>query len=330
MGGKAPQPPPPAASAISSSRNAPVTSTPTSSRRTAGHLAFRGFKLGQRVSKGVGDGISRLGQAVGSGGRGAAGENKPEGVVETQPEVTRSRKLDLERIGVKLSGLTSRDAATPAGAASEVGPGGTSSLSVTPVTDDDRTITRSWGEEGVGASCRREMPYRKLAKLLGKEPASPPPQTDLPAHALFLREAPRGKVGSVKMTYTREGYSGKRPASSGDNPGFSSAKRQRVEAPLLSVSWSQVTKVLEVDDCCSFNVFEGKVALDNSTFHDVIIKEADHMNNKAMLMAECETLKKLSGAGGAPRVYGVTSDSPFALLLHITPGQGLDRYMLNH
>lgn len=70
--------------------------------------------LVQRVGKGVGGGISRLGQAMGdrATSAGVSSQTKPGSPCETRPEVSkpevsRPRKLGLDRIGVKLPGLTS-------------------------------------------------------------------------------------------------------------------------------------------------------------------------------------------------------------------------------
>ncbi|KAK3859619.1 hypothetical protein Pcinc_034278 [Petrolisthes cinctipes] len=235
--GKAPAPPTSSnrlAPRTPSKHRAPPPPLPISpihtQRKETGHFAFRGFKLGQRVTKGVEGGISKLGQAVSRGKGGGSSSHEditthtqqepPSGGVSRQPqyqqqelsrpepgrgsrganktEVNRPKKLALDKIGVRLPGL--------AVSSSDTGPHPTTtrppSLAKTPSGDSSNTsspsgtpstVRRGVARQGQGPE-KRATPYRKLIRLLGREsaPSTPPGDTpgQAPAHALFLRDNP--------------------------------------------------------------------------------------------------------------------------------------------
>ncbi|XP_047480619.1 cell surface glycoprotein 1-like [Penaeus chinensis] len=199
---RAPLPPSPA--------RAPVggVSTPT---RTSGHFAFRGFKIGQRVTKNVG--ISLLSQSITGGkeGKGDATspaqgrralpapvpqpESRPESKLESEPESkpeSKPRRLALEKIGVRLPGMGGKEVTTagtpPAASTPQAG---------TPTFAEEESVQRRVSGDTKAAELtpvKKETTYRKLARLLGKDvsPASTPaPPVEVPAHALFLRESAR-------------------------------------------------------------------------------------------------------------------------------------------
>ncbi|XP_068214418.1 uncharacterized protein [Palaemon carinicauda] len=189
-------PPPPGLSAI--------TGTPGTPERKmqSGHFAFRGFKLGQKVNRGVGGGLSILSQAVSGPGKdetsqqgsaaevsGALSEAKPESKLESKSDVkqdSKVKRLGLDRIGVKLPGL------------GKDGPLNISRGATPSDLDDDLDTPTSSGPPEIIEvelpSTKKETPYRRLARLLGKDNRPPAPQNEVPAHALFLRESGPGKA----------------------------------------------------------------------------------------------------------------------------------------
>ncbi|ROT63373.1 hypothetical protein C7M84_018779 [Penaeus vannamei] len=197
---RAPLPPSPARASLGG------VSTPT---RTSGHFAFRGFKLGQNV------GISLLSDSI-TGGKEVKSdatspaqerkrlpapepqpESKPEGKPEGKPE-SKPRRLALEKIGVRLPGMGGKEGTTAG-----TPPAAPTPQASTPTPVEDEGVQRRIsGDRKVGeiTPVKKETPYRKLARLLGKDvsPApTPAPAVEVPAHALFLRESARKTVSTA-------------------------------------------------------------------------------------------------------------------------------------
>ncbi|XP_064110923.1 uncharacterized protein LOC135218484 isoform X2 [Macrobrachium nipponense] len=187
-------PPPPGISAISATASA-APYTPDR-KLQSGHFAFRGFKLGQKVNKGVGGSLPLISQAVSGPGKdetsqqGSAeisetpSEAKPESKLESKTDGkqdSKVKRLGLDRIGVKLPGLGKDGPLNISRATTPSDP-----------KDDVETPTNSGAPEipqVEAPSAKRETPYRKLARLLGRDSPASSPQTEVPAHALFLRES---------------------------------------------------------------------------------------------------------------------------------------------
>lgn len=87
--------------------------------------------------------------------------------------------------------------------------------------------------------------------------------------------------------------------------------------------WTNLSKSKQLGEGCFGTVYKGSLTVDSGETINVAIKQLKDESLEE-LVQEAAALHSLNGAGGVvPRLYGVTSQEPLALVMDLCPGYKL-------
>lgn len=105
-------------------------------------------------------------------------------------------------------------------------------------------------------------------------------------------------------------------------------RRCTLPVDLPTLSWKDLRKQAFLGEGGCGKTYKGLLTL-NGTDHLVAIKvpryDGDMPDGK-----EAKILQELDGAGGAPRLYGITREDPVSLVMELCPGVTLAHYFMKY